>query len=151
MMYMKWMHIGLIMSVCPHDSTREPLDGFGWNLVWTLCHWGLPKNRTFQLSTFGNTNIAEKQVCEVGLTLATCSIAIQWCMVIYFQFTKLWCDNYLYNVKLQHGSCMKEKIFIWPGFSPMTLCIQAQYASTELKHLMTHWYWFPVLKTTWFV
>jgi hypothetical protein len=29
------------MSVCPHDLTRESLDAYGWNLVWTLCHWGL--------------------------------------------------------------------------------------------------------------
>jgi hypothetical protein len=28
-------------SVYPHDSTREPLDGFGLNLEWKLCHWGL--------------------------------------------------------------------------------------------------------------
>jgi hypothetical protein len=36
------VHIGLIMSVCPYDSNREPPDGFGWNLVWTLCHWNGP-------------------------------------------------------------------------------------------------------------
>jgi hypothetical protein len=35
------------LSVRLHDSTREPLDGFGWNLVWTLCHWFLTNNRTF--------------------------------------------------------------------------------------------------------
>jgi hypothetical protein len=35
---MKWVHVGLGNPVCPHDSTREPLDGFGLNLVWTLCH-----------------------------------------------------------------------------------------------------------------
>jgi hypothetical protein len=37
------VHIGLVVSVhpsvCSHNSTREPLDGFGWNLVWRLCHW----------------------------------------------------------------------------------------------------------------
>lgn len=47
----KWMHIRLTMSaclsVCPHDSTRTPLDGFGLNLVWTLCHWRLPLTRPF--------------------------------------------------------------------------------------------------------
>jgi hypothetical protein len=30
-MCMKWTHIGLAMSVCPHGSTREQLDGFGQN------------------------------------------------------------------------------------------------------------------------
>jgi hypothetical protein len=30
------------LCVCPYDSNRERLDGFEWNLVWTLCHWDLP-------------------------------------------------------------------------------------------------------------
>jgi hypothetical protein len=30
------------LFVCLHDSTREQLDRFGWNSVWTLCHGGLP-------------------------------------------------------------------------------------------------------------
>jgi hypothetical protein len=29
-------------SLCPHDSTLEPLYGFGWNLVWNLYHWRQP-------------------------------------------------------------------------------------------------------------
>jgi hypothetical protein len=31
--------LGLV--ICPHDSTRELLDGFGGNLVSILCHLGL--------------------------------------------------------------------------------------------------------------
>jgi hypothetical protein len=57
------------LSACLHDSTREPLDGFGRNLVWTLCHWGIPENRTFKFSTIGNTNMADEQTCQVGSTL----------------------------------------------------------------------------------
>jgi hypothetical protein len=34
-------------SVCTHDSTGELLDGIWLNLVWTLCHWRLPKTHTF--------------------------------------------------------------------------------------------------------
>jgi hypothetical protein len=33
--------MSVCMSVCPHDSTQELVDGFGLNMVWTLCHWGL--------------------------------------------------------------------------------------------------------------
>jgi hypothetical protein len=50
---------GLAVSVRPHDSTREQLDGFGWELLPMLCHWSLPYNRTFQLPTIGNTNMAD--------------------------------------------------------------------------------------------
>jgi hypothetical protein len=53
---------------------RQPLDWFGWNMVWTLCHWGLPKNRMFQFPTIGNTNMADEQTCEVGSTLMTLAI-----------------------------------------------------------------------------
>jgi hypothetical protein len=35
---------------------------------------GLPQNRTFQLRTIGNTNMAEEQTCEVGSTLAPLTI-----------------------------------------------------------------------------
>jgi hypothetical protein len=41
-------HYGLrrvCLSVRTYDSTREPLDGLGWNLVWRLRHWELPQNR----------------------------------------------------------------------------------------------------------
>jgi hypothetical protein len=62
------------LCVCPHNSTREPLNGFGWILVWKLCHWGLPYNRTFQFSAIGNTNIADEQTREIGSTLAPLAI-----------------------------------------------------------------------------
>jgi hypothetical protein len=51
---MKWMHVGLIMSHCPHDSAK-PLDRCCWKLVWMLCHWDL-YNCTFQFPITGNTN-----------------------------------------------------------------------------------------------
>lgn len=40
--WMKWTHTGLTMSVCSHDSTRETLDGFGWNCVYTM--WSILKS-----------------------------------------------------------------------------------------------------------
>jgi hypothetical protein len=48
------------LSVWPHDSTRERLDGFGWNLVWTLCLWGVPKIVKFPV--IGNANMADELV-----------------------------------------------------------------------------------------
>jgi hypothetical protein len=36
-----WSHLSASPPICPHDSTQEPLEGFGWNIVWRLCHWGL--------------------------------------------------------------------------------------------------------------
>jgi hypothetical protein len=39
---------GLIcLSASPHDSTREPLDEFWLNLVWTLCQQRLTQTRNF--------------------------------------------------------------------------------------------------------
>jgi hypothetical protein len=56
-MCMKWPHIRLALfirlSVCLHYSTWELLDGFGWNYVWTLCHWVLLQNRAFLLPRDG--------------------------------------------------------------------------------------------------
>jgi hypothetical protein len=52
-------------SVCPHDSTREPLDGLGLNLVRLLCHSRLPQNRTFEYPTIGDNKIADEKIREV--------------------------------------------------------------------------------------
>jgi hypothetical protein len=46
--------------------------------------WGILFYRTFQFSTIGNTNMADKQTCEVGLTLAPLTIGP------YSENTKLW-------------------------------------------------------------
>jgi hypothetical protein len=61
-MYMEWTHTGPIMSVYPHDSTPEQLNGSRWNL---LCI-------TFQFPAIGNRNITHKQTCGID-TSATCS------------------------------------------------------------------------------
>lgn len=34
-------------SVCMHKISWEWLNGFSWNLVWTLCHWRLPQTRPY--------------------------------------------------------------------------------------------------------
>jgi hypothetical protein len=43
----------------------------------------------------------------------------------------------------------------WPGSDTMTTCIQVQYPTTELTHIMSYCYWFTVLeediKNTWYV
>jgi hypothetical protein len=44
------------MSVCAHLMTWY-LEGFSWNLVWTLCHRWLLQNPNLKLSTVGNTNV----------------------------------------------------------------------------------------------
>jgi hypothetical protein len=41
MMSLPVMTPSTLMSVCTDAITREWLDGFSWNLVWTLCHWCL--------------------------------------------------------------------------------------------------------------
>jgi hypothetical protein len=53
------------LSVCQHDSIREPLDGLGWNLVWVLCHSGLLQNRTFEYPTIGDNKITAEESREV--------------------------------------------------------------------------------------
>jgi hypothetical protein len=52
-------------SVCPHDSTREPVDGLRLNFVWVLCHWGVPNNRTFKHPTIGDNKIAYEEIRQV--------------------------------------------------------------------------------------
>jgi hypothetical protein len=43
----EWIHTWPCRSVCPHDSSREPLDGFGWNEMkyWDhlmyVCFWNV--------------------------------------------------------------------------------------------------------------
>jgi hypothetical protein len=70
----KWAHMELIVCVCPHVSTREPLNWFRWNLVWTLCHGNLPGTRTFSFPTVNNTNMMHARTCEVRATLALLDI-----------------------------------------------------------------------------
>jgi hypothetical protein len=62
---MERTHYELIVSVCPHDSTREPLDGLGWNLVWVLWQWGLPQNRTFEYPAIGDNKMTDEESREV--------------------------------------------------------------------------------------
>jgi hypothetical protein len=40
---------------------------------------------------------------------------------------------------------MKEKNLTSPGFDPITLSVQVQYATTELKHLIKYNFLFKVL------
>jgi hypothetical protein len=65
------MHIGLDMSVCPHDSTAEPLDE-----IWYGHHTneGYPIIILFNLIQPVNTNVADKEICEVGSTLLPLAI-----------------------------------------------------------------------------
>jgi hypothetical protein len=60
---------GLVVSVCPHISTRVSLGGLGRNFVWVLCHWVLPQNRTFEYSTIGGIKTVDEEICEVGSTI----------------------------------------------------------------------------------
>jgi hypothetical protein len=66
-------------AVCPHDKTRWPQDGFGWNLVWRLCHWDYPQFVPFP--TIGNKNGGRGNLWGRSDTSATCSGVIQWCIV----------------------------------------------------------------------
>jgi hypothetical protein len=51
--------------VCPHDSTRGPLDGLGWNLVCVLCHSVLSHNRTFWYRTDSDNRITDEKIREM--------------------------------------------------------------------------------------
>jgi hypothetical protein len=65
-MCMNGTHYGLAVSVCPHESTREPLDGLEWSLVWRLCHWGIRRNRIFKFPTIDNNKMADEETGETG-------------------------------------------------------------------------------------
>jgi hypothetical protein len=56
------------LSVYPHDSTGEPLNGLGRDLIRVLCHWALPQNHTLVYPTNGITRMADKGEREVGPT-----------------------------------------------------------------------------------
>jgi hypothetical protein len=43
------------------------------------------------------------------------------------------------------AAAWKKKILTLPGFDRTTPCVRVQYATTELKRLMTFHYWFTVL------
>jgi hypothetical protein len=62
-------HYGLVASVrpsvCSHDSSREPLDGIGRNLVWVLCHSVLHQNRTFKYPTIGDNKMTDEENREL--------------------------------------------------------------------------------------
>jgi hypothetical protein len=59
------MYYGLVVSVCPHNSAREPLDGLGWNLVCVLCHSGLPQTRIFEYPVIGDNKMTRVESREV--------------------------------------------------------------------------------------
>lgn len=52
------------------DSTRQPVDEFGWNLVLTLCHFARHQNRDFECPTtqwwLTITCRCEKEIDTVG-------------------------------------------------------------------------------------
>jgi hypothetical protein len=49
------------LSIRPHYSNREVLEGFFRNFVWSLCHWILDA---------GTINMANVRTSKVGKTLA---------------------------------------------------------------------------------
>jgi hypothetical protein len=44
----------ICLAICPHDSTREQVDWFWWNLVLMLCNWRLPYTHTFDFPTISS-------------------------------------------------------------------------------------------------
>lgn len=54
-------------SVCKVGSTREPLHGFGLNLMWRLCYSGLPQNRLFEYPTSGDNKLTDTESREVDI------------------------------------------------------------------------------------
>jgi hypothetical protein len=61
------MHIRLTVPVCPHDSTRELLDGFKFSMDVMLLETTLYSY--FKFTTIDNTNMVDERTCEVGATL----------------------------------------------------------------------------------
>jgi hypothetical protein len=56
-------------SVCPYDSTREPVDGSTWNPVWTFCYRKLPNIDTFNfLQSIIPTQRKNERTCQVRAT-----------------------------------------------------------------------------------
>jgi hypothetical protein len=53
------------LSVCTNNSTREPLDGLGLNLVWMFCHSVLYQNRTFFFAAIIYNKITDKESREL--------------------------------------------------------------------------------------
>lgn len=60
----------ICLSVCPMDSTREPMDGFWRDLVWRLCHWGYPIRlplTSYKIMYWRNTLVFRRLPCSATL------------------------------------------------------------------------------------
>jgi hypothetical protein len=62
------------MSTYTADRVSVSVLMFLWNLVWTLCHGGLPETRTFSFPAVNNIITTHARTCEVGPTLALLDI-----------------------------------------------------------------------------
>jgi hypothetical protein len=113
----KWTHTGLAVSVCPsvhlYNSTREPLDGFGRNLVQTSCHYSVLLNCTFHFPVVGYTNMADKRTFQVGLTLAPLTVgpnndaSANWIYHLYLRYPAFWIGESLYAIWEGPEYCLK--------------------------------------------
>jgi hypothetical protein len=96
----KLTHVGLNIFVyspfCPQDLRREPLDGFGCNLV-----------NSYFLNSLQSvlTSMADDRSYEVGSTLAPLTLMYG---SRFSKSAQLWYSNFLYNVKQRDGS-MKQR------------------------------------------
>lgn len=101
-----WLCQPVCPSVCLHDSTGEPLDGFGWHFVWELHHWRLPKLILFN---FLKLVIPTGQLHKLLRWEQHKRHLIQVHTMTYdnrfMKNIQLWYSNYMHSVK--HGSCMK--------------------------------------------
>jgi hypothetical protein len=132
-------------SICERDSTREPLDGFGLNLVWPLCHRDLSGSilKSSAIPNGGRTNLWG------GMdTRATYNSVIQWFTVIDFLRIRNFGTVILCVISKTTSRLHEKNNF------DLTR-IRSHDAATKLTLIALYCYWFAVLKedirNTWYV
>jgi hypothetical protein len=128
------------VSVCPHVSIQEPVDGFCWNLAWIYCHLRLLWT-THTFPTVVYTDLMDAWSCEVvGVTLPSFNIR-SWNDVWFWNFKKyttlFWWFFVLCKINITAAWNDKENP-THPGFDCMTtMCGNSVYSGKD--------YTFPVL------
>jgi hypothetical protein len=124
-------HYGLVVSVrpsiCLHDSTREPLDGLGWNLIMVLCHSGLPQNSTFKCPTISGNKWRMRKVVRwtdsrpmrCALVAKVGSIEVRICLFLMFTMV----------IQVMFG-------FFTSGFESLVLdiCLSLNFESSNFEY-----------------
>jgi hypothetical protein len=101
--------------------TLEWLDVFSWNLVWTLCYWGLFQTHTFLLPTLRNSIVMDTETSDVG-GWRNDVITHDSMLWRYDMVTKFTLDTIV--IFLPWFSCLRSLLWLqWISLLPLLPCV----------------------------